>query len=229
MANFPGGNVSVSGLDSRSVFITRTYTHLVAGILGFVLVELALFESGLAGEIARFMFGFNWLLILAAFMVTGWLASRTAQTSTSIGMQYFAYAAYVVAEALIFVPLLYIADRKAPGTIDSATLVTFLGAGGLMFVAHRTRKDFSFLRALLMWGGVLALIAIIGGAVFGFQLGTWFSVLMIGFAGVAVLHDTSNIIHHYPEDRYVSAAMQLFASIALMFWYVLRLAIGNRS
>jgi hypothetical protein len=144
-------------------------------------------------------------------------------------MQYFSYAIYVVAQALIFVPLLYIADAKAPGTIDSAVLVTALGAGGLMFVAHRTRKDFSFLRAILMWGGVLALIAIIGGVVFGFQMGTWFSVLMIGFAGAAVLYDTSNIILHYPEDRYVSAAMQLFASIALMFWYVLRLLMGSRN
>ena len=98
-----------------------------------------------------------------------------------------------------------------------------------MVVAHRTRKDFSFLRAILMWGGILALIAIIGGIVFGFQLGTWFSVAMIGFAGAAVLYDTSNIINVYPEDRYVSAAMQLFASIALMFWYVLRLMMGNRS
>ena len=229
MANFPGNNLSLSAADSRSVFISRTYTHLVAGILGFVLVELALFESGLAEHIARFMFGFSWMLILGAFMLTGWLATRTAQTSSSIGMQYFAYGAYVVAEALIFVPLLYIADRKAPGTIDSATLITFLGAGGLMFVAHRTRKDFSFLRAGLMWGGVLALIAVIGGAVFGFQLGTWFSVAMIGFAGAAVLYDTSNIILHYPEDRYVSAAMQLFASIALMFWYVLRFMMGNRN
>jgi len=52
---------------------------------------------------------------------------------------------------------------------------------------------------------------------------------MIGFAGVAVLYDTSNIIHHFPEDRYVAAAMQLFASIALMFWYVLRLMMGNRN
>jgi FtsH-binding integral membrane protein len=230
MANFPSNNASfqTTGIDSRSVFITRTYTHLVGGILGFVLVELALFESGVAADVARFMFGFNWLLILGAFMLTGWLATRTAQSSTSIGMQYFAYAVYVVAEALIFVPLLYIADAKAPGAIDSAAMVTFLGAGGLMFVAHRTRRDFSFLRAILMWGGVLALIAIIGGVVFGFQLGTWFSVLMIGFAGVAVLHDTSSIIHQYPEDRYVSAAMQLFASIALMFWYALRLVMGNR-
>jgi FtsH-binding integral membrane protein len=228
MANFPSNNAAFPGAqaDSRSVFITRTYTHLVGGILGFILVELALFESGLAAQIAQFMLGFNWFLILGAFMLTGWLASRTAQTSSSIGMQYFAYAAYVVAEALIFVPLLYIADAKAP---DSATLVTALGAGGLMFVAHRTRRDFSFLRALLMWGGILAIVAMIGGAVFGFQLGTWFSVAMIGFAGVAVLYDTSNIIHNYPEDRYVSAAMQLFASIALMFWYVLRLVMGSRN
>jgi FtsH-binding integral membrane protein len=221
MATFPSSNSAFprSGVDSRAQFITRTYTHVVGGILGFILVELGLFESGLAGQIASFMLGFNWFLILGAFMLVGWLATRTAQTSTSLGMQYFSYAAYVVAEALIFVPLLYIADRKAPGAIDSATLITALGAGGLMVVAHRTRKDFSFLRAILMWGG----------AVFGFQLGTWFSVAMIGFAGAAVLYDTSNIIQHYPEDRYVSAAMQLFASIALMFWYVLRLVMGSRN
>jgi FtsH-binding integral membrane protein len=231
MANFPNSNASFTriGSDSRAAFITRTYTHLVAGILGFVLVELALFESGAAEAIMQFMMGFNWFIILGAFMLTGWLASRTAQTSQSIGMQYFAYGAYVVAEALIFVPLLYIANAKAPGTIDSATLITFLGAGGLMFVAHQTRRDFSFLRAILMWGGILALLVMVGGAVFGFQLGTFFSVAMIGFAGAAVLYDTSNIILHYPEDRYVSAAMQLFASIALMFWYVLRLTMGNRN
>jgi uncharacterized protein len=230
MASFPN-NTAYRGvsIDSRAQFITRTYTHVVGGILGFILVELGLFESGLAGQVARFMLGFNWFLILGAFMLVGWLATRTAQTSSSIGMQYFAYGAYVVAEALIFVPLLYIADAKAPGAIDSATLITALGAGGLMFVAHRTRKDFSFLRAILMWGGVVALLVIVGSAIFGFQLGTLFSVAMIAFAGAAVLYDTSNIIHTYPEDRYVSAAMQLFASIALMFWYALRLVMGSRN
>jgi uncharacterized protein len=231
MATFPSNNSAFpsAGIDRRSAFITRTYTHVVGGILGFILIELALFESGLAVQIAHFMLGFNWLLILGAFMLVSWLASRTAQTSASLGMQYFAYAAYVTVQALIFVPLLYVADAKAPGAIDSATLITVLGAGGLMFVAHRTRKDFSFLRAILMWGGVVALLAIVGAVVFGLQLGTWFSVAMIGFAGAAVLYDTSNIIQHYPEDRYVSAAMQLFASIALMFWYVLRLVLGSRN
>ena len=75
----------------------------------------------------------------------------------------------------------------------------------------------------MVWGGILALVAIVSAVLFGFQLGTWFSVAMIGFAGAAVLYDTSNILQHYPEDRYVGAALQLFASIALMFWYVLRL------
>lgn len=227
---YPGNNPAVRGLiDSRAEFITRTYTHVVGGILAFILIELGLFESGLADSIALYMVrGVPWMLILGAFMLTGWLATRTAQTSTSLPMQYFAYGAYIVAEALIFVPMLWFANLKAPGAIDSATLVTALGAGGLMVVAHRTRKDFSFLRAILMWGFVLALIAIVAGAVFGLNLGTWFSVAMIGFAGAAVLYDTSNVIHHYPEDRYVAAALQLFASIALMFWYVLRLFADRR-
>lgn len=230
MANFPSSNAAFPrvGVDSRSVFITRTYTHVVGGILAFILLEMGLFESGLAGPIARYMIvGVPWMLILGAFMLTGWLATRTAQTSTSVPMQYFAYGVYIVAEALIFVPMLYVANLKAPGALDSAVLVTALGAGGLMVVAHRTRKDFSFLRAILMWGFWIAILAIIGGLVFGFQLGTWFSVAMIGFAGAAVLYDTSNVIHHYPEDRYVAAALQLFASIALMFWYVLRLFMGG--
>jgi len=66
-------------------------------------------------------------------------------------------------------------------------------------------------------------MAIVGGVLFGFHLGTWFSVAMVGFAGAAILYDTSNVLHHYPEDRYVAASLELFASVALMFWYVLRL------
>jgi uncharacterized protein len=67
------------------------------------------------------------------------------------------------------------------------------------------------------------MVGIIASLIFGFELGTWFSVAMIGFAGAAVLYDTSNIMHHYPEDKYVAASLALFASIALMFWYILRL------
>jgi FtsH-binding integral membrane protein len=69
-------------------------------------------------------------------------------------------------------------------------------------------------------------VLIICSAVFGFTLGIIFSVAMVGFAGAAILYDASEVIHHYPEDRYVGA-LQLFASVALMFWYVLRIFISR--
>jgi len=177
---------------------------------------------------ARAMMGVSWLFVLGGFVVVSWLASRAAHTATSKAVQYGALAGFVVAEAIIFVPLLYIADTYAPGVITSAVAVTFLGFTGLSLVAFITRKDFSFLRGILCWGGIIALVLIVAGAIFGFQLGTYFSVAMIALAGGAILYDTSNILHHYPEDRYVAAALELFASVALMFWYVLRLFLSSR-
>lgn len=214
--------------NSRGRFISRTYNHLFGAILAFVLIEVALFQTGLAESIASVMLSGSWLLVLGGFMVVAWLASYAAHRAQSLGAQYAALAAYVVAEAIVFVPLLYIADHYAPGAIGSAALVTFLGFVGLSLVAFLTRKDFSFLRGVLFWGGILALVTIVAGVIFGFQLGTFFSVAMVGLAGGAILYDTSNILYRYPEDRYVAAALQLFSSVALMFWYVLRLFLGSR-
>lgn len=207
----------------RSAFVRRAYLHAIGGIVGFAAVEWFIFSQGWAAPIAQTMLSGSWLLVLGAFMLVSWGATHVAHTVKSVPLQYLAYAGLVVAEAVIFVPALMIAQLKAPGVIESAAWVTLMGATGLIVVATVTGKDFSFLRGILMWGFVLALVAIVAAALFGFEMGTWFSVAMIGFAGAAILYDTSNILHHYPEDRYVAAGMQLFASIALMFWYVLRL------
>jgi hypothetical protein len=215
------------GSDARSTFIWRTYGHLAAAILGFGAIETYLFDSGLAQPLAQAMLGLNWLLILGAFMIVGWLASHVAHRVDSKPLQYLALAGFVVAEAIIFVPLLAMAMLVQPSIVESAVGVTLLGTAGLTVVAFVTRKDFSFLRGILVWGGILAIVAIVASVLFGFEMGTWFSVAMIGFAGAAVLYDTSNVLHHYPEDRYVGAALELFASIALMFWYVLRLFLSR--
>ncbi len=220
--------VSMLQTDVRAQFITRTYTHLFGAMVAFTMIEVWLFSTGLAESIARTMLGTSWLLILGAFMVVGWLASRTAHNATSMGAQYGALALFVVAEAVLFVPLLYIANHYAEGAIQSAASVTLLGFAALTAVAFITRKDFSFLRGILMWAGVVVLVLIVASLVFGFQLGTFFSVGMIAFAGAAILYDTSNILHHYPEDRHVGAALELFASVALMFWYVLSFFISSR-
>jgi FtsH-binding integral membrane protein len=215
-------------IESRARFITRTYNHLFGAIALFAGIEFALFKSGIAERIAQTMLGVSWMLVLGAFMVTSWLASRAAHNAKSMPAQYAGLLAYVVMEAIIFVPLLWMANQYRPGAISAAGLVTMLGFAGLTAIAFITRKDFSFMRSILMWGGVAALLLIVGGAIFGFQLGVFFSVAMVGLAGASILYDTSNVIHHFPEDRYVGAALQLFASVALMFWYVLRIFMSSR-
>jgi FtsH-binding integral membrane protein len=220
--------VALRSDDVRAEFITKTYLHLFGAIVAFTLLESFYFLSGLAVPIAMALLGTSWLLVLGGFVVVSWLATRVAHVAESPGAQYAALCAYVLAESIIFVPLLFIAQVAAPGTIQSAAVVTLFAFTGLTVLVFATRKDFSFLGGLLGWCGVVALTTIVGGAVFGFELGTFFSVAMIALAGGAVLHDTSKVMHHFPEDRYVAAALELFASVALMFWYVLRLFLSRR-
>ncbi len=226
--------VSEAGAPARAEFIVKTYLHLFGAILLFAAIEGVFFSTGLADRLAAAMLGTSWLLVLGGFVVVSWIASRAAQTSQSLVTQYAALFGFVLAEAIIFVPLLWIADRMtlergiAGGIITNAAMVTLVGFGGLTLIAFGTRKDFSFLRGIMMWGGMSAMLLIGGSLIFGFNLGTWFSVGMIALAGAAILYDTSNIIKRYPEDRYVGAALQLFASVALMFWYVLRLFLAAR-
>jgi FtsH-binding integral membrane protein len=190
--------------------------------LAFAAVQVYFFQSGIAERIAMPMLN-NWMMVLGAFMLGGWGATHVAHRLESMAAQYAAFAFFIVMEAVIFVPMLYIAAMTQPGVIDSAAGVTIIGSVALIATAMITRKDFSFLRGIMIWVGMLAMVGIFASLFFGFELGTWFSVAMIGFAGAAVLYDTSNIMHHYPKDRYVAASMALFASIALMFWYILRL------
>jgi len=214
--------VAQLSVEDRSAFIWKCYSHVVVAILAFAAIEVYFFQSGIAAALFEPMMN-NWWMVLGAFILGGWGATHVAHRVKSVQAQYAAFAGFIVLEALIFAPMLFMAYAMEPSIIESAAGVTLLGSVGLVATAMITRKDFSFLRGMLVWGFMLAMVAIIGSMIFGFHLGTWFSVAMIGFAGAAVLYDTSNIMLHYPEDKYVAASMQLFASIAMMFWYILRL------
>jgi uncharacterized protein len=209
--------------DVRVQFMRRVYAHLMGAIAAFVLIELFLFSTGLAFAITEFVMGTSWLLILGGFVLISWLSSGVAHRATSPAAQYTAYTALIVAEALIFAPLLVIASIQVPGAIANAAILSLVGFAALSVIALTSSRDFSALGAILKWVGVVALLAIVGAVVFGFELGTWFSVAMIAFAGGAILFDTSKVLRSYPPDRAVAASMQLFASLALLFWYVLRL------
>ncbi len=224
----PMAPVSSLAVEDRAEFIWKCYAHVVGALLALVAIETYLFQSGAAKAIAEPMLD-SPMLVLMAFIALSWGASHYAHRLKSITSQYAAFAVFVFAWSLMFVPLLSMAlERDTSGSmIESAAGLTVFGCVALIATVMITGKDFSFMRSVLVWGFFIALGLIGASFLFGWNLGTWFSVGMIGFAGVAVLYDTSNIMHHYPEDKYVAASMALFASIAMMFWYILRL-IMNR-
>jgi len=220
------GPVSEASVEDRSNFIWKCYAHVVGAILVFAGIEGYLLQSGVANSIAV-MSQNSPMLFLGAFVLVGWGGTHLAHKLESIQMQYAVFAVFIFIYAVVFSPLLLMATLYAPGMIDTAAGITVLASAGLIATVMITRKDFSFLRGLLVWIGMLAIVGIFGSIIFGFHLGTWFSVAMIGFAGAAILYDTSNIMHHYPQDRYVAASMSLFASIAMMFFYILRLLMSR--
>ncbi|MCZ8094440.1 MAG: Bax inhibitor-1 family protein [Acidovorax sp.] len=214
----------------RRDFIVSTYKHLGAAMLAFVALSAVLMMTGFSGTAAKMLLGsgnkFLWLGVMGAFMLVGWLASHLADNSENSQTQLMGLGLYVLAEGLIFAPMFGIAQIVAPGAIGAAAFITLLLVGALTWTAFTSKTDFSFLGGTLKVVGLVALGTIIAGAIFGFKLGIWFSGLMVAFAGACVLYDTSKIIRDYPVDRPAGAALHLFASIALMLWYVLRILIS---
>jgi FtsH-binding integral membrane protein len=228
------GNSAADAMPaSRAQFIRRTYMLLAATIAAFLALEAFLFVSGAAYIFTNFVFSgtrITWLLVLGAFMVITWLANSWAVSDASKGKQYLGLALYIVAEAIIFTPILLLAAVKAddPYVIEKAGVVTiglFLGITATVFL---TRTDFSFLAPILAIGGFAALGFIVASALFGFTLGNVFAFVMVAFAGTAILYQTSNVLHRFRTDQHVAAALVLFASVALLFWYILRIFSSRR-
>ena len=213
----------------RAGFIRRTYTHLAGAIFAFALLEMAAFQTSLPDTVMQVLgqTRYTWLIVMAAFMGVSYLANKWASSDTSVELQYAGLGAYVVAETIIFMPLLWMAERIAgPSAIQSAALLTLALFTGLTATVLVTQKDFSFLRSILMIGGFISMGVIVASILFGFQLGVLFSAIMVLMAAGFILYDTSNVLHNYRVTQHVAASLALFASVALMFWYVLRLFIG---
>jgi uncharacterized protein len=209
--------------EVRGRFMTRVYGLVMGGIAAFIGMQYLMFEYGFAEFMAGLIARTNWLIILGGFMVVSWMANNLGFRAQTRAGQWGGYLLLVAANAVLFTGVLWVADFYYEGVIAQAAWLSILAFAGLSFIALTTGKDFSFLRGFLMWGGVLALVLIVGGVLFGTGLGMWFSVAMVGFAGAAILYSTQQVYRHYPPEAEIPAAMNLFSSIALLFWYVLQI------
>lgn len=222
--------------DTRADFISKTYLHLAGAIAAFVGLEAILLNTPGIENLVQTMIGgrFSWLIVIGAFIGVSYVAQSWAQSAVSLTKQYAGLALYVVAEAIIFVPLLYIAQRVGGNQIlGQAALITLVLFGGLTAIVFWTRNDFSFMGSFLRFAGfaALALVAII--VLFrvdmGGMLGFAFMGAMVLLACGYILYDTSNVLHHYRVGQHVAASLALFASVALLFWYILQILMSLTS
>ena len=223
--------VSYATNVEQATFYRKTYSHVAIALLAFIVVEAILInivpESLIVSMVSS---PFVWLLILGGFWLGSMLANKWTQAQDK-STQYRGLGIYVLLEAIIFLPMIYIAIDLSDGLaiISQAGIITLSLFAGLTAVVFLTRVDFSFLRTILVVGGFLALGLIVAGALFRFDLGLWFSVAMVALAAGGILYETYNIKNVYSTDQYVAAALQLFSSVMLLFWYVLRILLSRRN
>ncbi len=233
------------GISDRVRFIRLTYLHLMGAIATFAgLLYLLMTNETLITKVSIPLSTFalggraNWAVVLGVFMVVSWIADYWASHTTSRTMQYIGLAFYVVAESLIFVPLLVIVAWKTqvilskgghePHIIRDSAYTTLGIFGALTASVFITKKDFSFMRSGLAMASGGAMMLIILSLVFGFNLGLIFSVGMVLLAAGYILYQTSQVLAHYDTQNYVAASLALFSSVALMFWYVIRIFMRMR-
>lgn len=221
--------------SERAAFIRRTYAHLAGAVLAFVVLEAAIFMLLPAQDMEQFILRafrspVSVLILFAAFIGVGYVARYWAHASSSPAVQYLGLALYVTFQALWFVPLLYIARHYTndPYLIPQAGIMTLCVFGGLTVAVFTTGKDFSFLGPILSVASFIILGVIVAAIFFPIGLGLGFSFLMVAIASAFILYDTSNVLHHYRTDQHVGAALELFAALALLFWYILQIFMSSR-
>ena len=223
--------VASQSVDVRAAFIRKTYVHVALAIVAFAALESLLLQIPGVPELAMKMTGgWNWLIVLGAFMAVSWIADKWANSATSLGMQYAGLGLYVVAEAIIFLPLLVIANFYATqiggpyaGIIGKAAFFTLLLVAGLTAIVFTTKKDFSFIGGFLFAGILVAFVAGIAAMIFSMPglslaVSAMFVLLMCGL----ILYQTSQIVNG-GETNYILATTTLYVSIYNLFTSLLHL------
>jgi FtsH-binding integral membrane protein len=254
------GPAAVAEPSERAAFIRRTYSHLAGAILAFIALEVGLFfvieytigRAAILEEIGEALdtwWPFVLLpVVLLAFVGAWWLAQYWARSQTSVALRYVGLGLYVVATAVIYLPLLIIAGYCSPNVIPTAGILGLATFGGLTITAFVTRKeDFSFLAPILSVGSMIALGLIVVAIYVGFDGGVLFAAAMVALISGYILYYTSNVkhhnrtdqhvaallldpgvppiptMHHYRTDQHVAAALALFAAGATLIWIMIGL------
>jgi hypothetical protein len=231
------GAVATLGVSDRVAFLRKTYAHLGVALIAFALIAGGMMrfmpETSLKFSMWALRGRWTWLLVLLAFMVVGYVAERLARSESSRSIQYVGLGIAVLAEGIILQPLLWLVLAKFGGAgffsiITQSIVITLAIFVGLTLTVFLTKKDFSFLRGILVVATFGALGVILASMAFGFSLGALFCGIMILLMAGYILYQTSMVMRDFPPTHYVAASLMLFSTIATLFWYVLQLVASLR-
>jgi FtsH-binding integral membrane protein len=244
------GAVATFGVSDRVNFLRKTYAHLGIALIAFAAITAFMMRymtmTSLKFSSMALQGRFSWFIVLALFMIIGVVAQRLAMSQSSRGLQYLGLGIFVIAEALILQPLLWIAILKfgnarmfiageaggmgaAGSLIMQAAIITMAIFVGLTLTVFITKKDFTFLRGALTIASFAVLGIILASLAFGFSLGALFCGAVILILAGYILYQTTMVMSYFPPSGYVAAALMLFSTIATLFWYVLQLLMSLRS
>ncbi len=224
------GAAPIEHTGTRTAFLRRVYGWMFAGILatcfgGAIAVKSGMAESMLSwGWFPRIVLLLTWVFLPAAVM-------KVRQTPTWNVVAFAGYAAFTgfVLSTIIYLAI-FLAERNGShgGTyLLSAGGLTLAAFGALSAYAWFSKRDFSFLRGMLVVGSVVLLGAVlisffVASSALFVAISAFGVLLMSGF----VLYDTQKVLRTVPDGEHVAGAMTLFLDFVMLFIYVLNLVLA---
>jgi modulator of FtsH protease len=209
----------------------------LADRLGFIRKVYALFFIATLFAVGGVALGFMFPPLMIAMAQHPWIVLLLmlggvigAQAVRHVpGINLLALFGFTTLTGVIISPILFIISQVNPASIVQAGVLTVGIFGGLTAYVFISRRDFSFLRGMVVTGLIVVILAgllniFIGSSALGFAVAAATLLLFSGF----VLYDTSNIIRRYPTNEYVAGALSLYLDAFNIFLALLRLLNAGR-
>ncbi len=210
----------------------------VAERVGFIRKVYGLFFLATLFAVGGVLLGFSfpplmsyalrhpWIMLFA--MMGGVMGAQAVRHVRGVNL--LALFGFTTLTGLIISPLMALIAATNPASILQAGVLTVGIFGGLTAYVFISKRDFSFLRGMVVTGLIVVILAgllnvfLVGSSAFGFAVAAATLLLFAGF----VLYDTSNIIRRYPTNEYVAGALSLYLDAFNIFLALIRILNAGR-
>jgi modulator of FtsH protease len=221
--SFGAETAARAGLAERVAFVRKVYALFFAATL-FAIVGVGV---GLSYR-PLLMFAFQHPYVMFFAMLGGVMGAQAVRHVPGVNLA--ALFGFTALTGVVISPLIAVYTQLNPASILQAGVLTVGIFGGLTAYVFVSKRDFSFMRGMVVTGLIVVVLAsllnlfIVGSSAFAFAISCAVLLLFSGF----VLYDTSNIIRRYPVNEYVSGALALYLDAFNIFLALLRILNSGR-